>query len=199
MHLRFVGASYSAPKGHDAEIARPSGDWGDIPLLASRETESSRKERVSMAFEFAQFVALRDEPLRLPDPRRFEDWPAYEEVATKIENIDLPNLNADRTAVLAFKVTPHYGGRLRMRFNDRAGPSVDRIFTQLRADGEQVNGPPIARSWHEIVAGRLLKPDNNSLVISITPMADIPPFSSGPFIVISDIVIFYHAIVDQVS
>jgi hypothetical protein len=203
LHLRFVGPSYGpweayagAPKGQ-----RCIGPCAELSFGSSSSRLQGLPERdvSGMAFEFAQFVALTDDPVRLPDPRLVEFWPAYDEVALKIENIDLPNLNADRTAVLAFKVTPYGGGRLRMRFNDRAGPSIDRVFTQLRTDGEQVPEPPVARSWHEIVAGRLLKPENNSLVISLTPQADIPPFALGPYVVISDIVIFYHGIVDQVS
>lgn len=122
--------------------------------------------------DFAQFRALTDNAFTLPQPaypNNFESEP-----------FPLPDLDASRTAILMFRVRAHGTVRLQMTINDEN--CVDYLFDPAEPESTR------PRSWHEVVPGRILDPQNNNLV------AEAQPTEHGSGTVeLSDIVIFYHA------
>jgi hypothetical protein len=123
--------------------------------------------------EFAQFVAVTaaDNPFRLPDPNTGD-------IDVTFPNIDLANLDQNRTAVALFKIAGQGFVTLRMRFNSGNDHIVDFLST-----------PDATRTWHEVFPGSDLRASNNELTISVER---VNVLGSGS-VMLSDIVIFYHA------
>src|SRR4051812_22550641 len=117
--------------------------------------------------EFAQFVALRDDPFRLPNDTS----------NNRKLTFDLPMLDTARTVVLMFKVAMSGADtRLQMRVNDNHGLSID-----FDLDPSPGLGQP--RSWHEIMGPPGgFKEFNN--VLSVTADGE----SQDKAVVVSDVV-----------
>ena len=141
-----------------------------------------------MAIEFAQFVAVRDDPIVLPDPAVPHGWlDEGDHFDFVIQNLDLADLNTGRTALLLFKVQTWGHVRLRMAFNRRS-PCIDYKF-----ESPENTVVVVPRSWHEVVPGSDLLAQSNQLLVSVSPTRVVPPFQAGGHVVVSDIVLQYHA------
>ena len=128
----------------------------------------------------AQFVviAASERTFTIPDPNA---GPGTERA---FQNIQAPNVDAGSHAVLAFKVATIGNGRLKMRINDTPH-TIDFAFDDTESASR--------RSWHEIVAKGVLKPENNELIVSVpTPETDRERERPGK-VLISDIALFYQA------
>jgi hypothetical protein len=126
--------------------------------------------------EFSQFVAIADELFFL-DP----GLPDLNE--RTFVPIDLADLNTKRTAVLAFRLKVLGAVHLKMRFNSNEH-CIDYTFDPP----EPKTARP--RSWHEVLPGSHLASENNYLLISTSGEGKVE---------ISDLVLFYHAIIDVKS
>jgi hypothetical protein len=125
----------------------------------------------------AQFVVLpgTDASFILPHPQTGK-------TSKEIANIDLVGLDRSRTALLMFKVQARGRLHLSMLFNQAETLDIDYEFD---LPGQSVDWA--TRTWHEVVPGTHLKELGNHLSVKGTPR------SSGNTIVLSDMVIFYHA------
>jgi hypothetical protein len=125
--------------------------------------------------EFAQFIALQQET---DTPFRLGEGAAE---AGRTFTFDLPNLDPKRTVILMFKVSGTDGARLKMTLNPDPGGADPTIHFELDTTFAR------PRSWHEIESGNRFKSSDNHLVVE----GPLPGF--GMFVVISDIVVLYHA------
>jgi hypothetical protein len=127
--------------------------------------------------EFAQFVAVpgTDLAFTLPDAQSGETFRQF-------GPFDLRDLDAQRTAVVMFKVAPAPPGvRVFLRFNGHAR-TVDFDFPPTFIN------PPPTRSWHEVLEGADLKAAGNVLVVSVSGQGSA---------ILSDIVVLYHGKTDH--
>ena len=126
--------------------------------------------------EFSQFVTISDDLLVLDPglPNNCE---------RTFVPIDLPDLNRIRSAILAFRLRMRGTVHLKMRFNDNEH-FIDYDFNPPEPDATR------PRSWHEVLPGIHLLPEDNFLLISATGSGKVE---------ISDIVLFYHAMTGQHS
>ena len=115
--------------------------------------------------EFAQFIAITqlDTAVTVDQGRVF--------------TFDLPDLDAERTVVLMFKVSggPDAGLKMALTSAGQAVPvrfRLDPTFTK-------------PRSWHEVVQKGLFKAVDNRLVVE--------PDGGADHAIVSDLVVLYHA------
>lgn len=126
--------------------------------------------------DFAQFVAVNDDTLTLPDPHTGD-------IDISFQDIALADIDRSRTAIVMFKVGGDGFARLRMRFNSGTEHVID--FTST---------PAAPRTWHEIFPGQDLRSANNELVILVDQVGGAAgAFGGAGRVRLSDIVILYHA------
>jgi hypothetical protein len=122
--------------------------------------------------QFSQFIAIMDRGFTLPQseyPNDFERGP-----------FSLPDLNPNRTAILVLMVRARGAVRLQMTLNN------ENVFDYLFDPPEPDSTRP--RSWHQVVPGRILSPENNYFVAAAQPQEH-----GGGTVEMSNIVLFYHA------
>lgn len=120
--------------------------------------------------QFAQFIAIRDNLFIIPDPvTGLND--------AHIQDIHFADLDATRTAIMAFRIKAKGTVRLTMRFNSN-GHFIDYKFDPP----EPASTRP--RSWHEVFDGKDLMAKNNELTIAVSGEGSVE---------LSDVVVLYHA------
>ncbi|NEC92644.1 hypothetical protein [Streptomyces sp. SID12501] len=119
---------------------------------------------------FAQFVALSDSLMVLPEPISGDHHHHF-------EKIELAGLDSGRTVILTFKLKVSGKAHLAMSFNKKPN-CIDYNFDPPEPESTR------PRSWHEIIPGSDLKASNNELVVTTSGQGRVE---------FSDIVLLYHA------